>query len=180
MRTVLMTILIHYPPQHLSSTIIIEVGINIRKVDTVRIQETFKQQIVLQWVYLCDTQAVSHYRTCCRTTSWSYNNPQFLTCSTNEVRHNQEVARETHCLHDVQLKVDVLIHILRQRVAISFLGTFVCQVLQILRLKLDAVYLIISTQTVDDFLSFLWWKLILSIFIGSKLLEQVFLGNLLS
>ena len=69
MCTVFMPILIHYPTKHLSTTIIIKVGINIRKVDTVWIQETFKQQIVLQWVYLCDTQAVSHYRTCRRTIS---------------------------------------------------------------------------------------------------------------
>ena len=55
MSTVLVPVLIFYPLQHLTSTIVIEVGIDIRQRDTVRIQETFKQQVVLQRVDLRDS-----------------------------------------------------------------------------------------------------------------------------
>ena len=118
MRTILMPILIHHPSEHFSTTIIIKVGINIRKIDTVWIQETLKQQVIFQWIYLGNTQTVSYHRTCGRTTTRTYNNPQFFTCCTNKVGHYQEVTRETHRLHDMQLKVDMLIDIFRQRITI--------------------------------------------------------------
>ena len=43
-------IFVHNPLQDLSSTVIIEVGINIRKRDTVRIKETLEQKVVLERV----------------------------------------------------------------------------------------------------------------------------------
>ena len=60
MGTILVSILIHHPSQHLASTIVIEVGINIRQVDTVRIQETLKQQVIFQRVNLGNAQSLSH------------------------------------------------------------------------------------------------------------------------
>ena len=54
MGTILVTILIFHPFQHLTAPIVIEVGIDIRERDTVRIEETLKQQIVLQGVDLRD------------------------------------------------------------------------------------------------------------------------------
>ena len=62
--TVLVTVLIHYPAQHLASAVVIEVGIDIRQVHTVWVQETLKQQVVLQRVDLGDSQAICHYGTC--------------------------------------------------------------------------------------------------------------------
>ena len=85
MGTVLMTIFIHHPSQHLTSTIIIEVGINIRKVHTVRVQETLKQQVILQRVYLGNTQTVRHYGTCRRTTSRTYHHAKLFACRLDEV-----------------------------------------------------------------------------------------------
>ena len=63
MGTVLVTVLIHYPAQYLASAVVIEVGIDIRQVHTVRVQETLKQQVVLQRVDLGDSQAICHYGT---------------------------------------------------------------------------------------------------------------------
>ena len=85
MRTVLMTVLIHYPSQHLASTVIIKVGINIRKVHTVWVQETLKQEVVLQWVNLGNAQAVSHHRTCRRSTSRTHHHAEFLARRPDEV-----------------------------------------------------------------------------------------------
>ena len=61
MRTVLMTVLILHPFQHLAAAVIVEVGIDIRQRDTVGIQETLKQQIVFQRVDLRDAQAVCNH-----------------------------------------------------------------------------------------------------------------------
>ena len=55
MRHLFRTIFIGHPLQHLSTSVIIEIHINIRKRDTVRVQETLKQQVVLDWVHLRDT-----------------------------------------------------------------------------------------------------------------------------
>ena len=121
MGTILMTVFILYPFQHSSTSVIIEVGINIRQRDTVWIEETLKQQVVFQRVDLGDAQTVSHYGTCCRTTSWSHHDIQFITCGVDEVLHYQEVTWETHRFHDVQLKAHTVVHFLGNRLAITFL-----------------------------------------------------------
>ena len=72
MGTVLVTVFVFYPFQHPTSSVIVEVGIDIRERDTVRIEETLKQQVVFQRVDLRDTQAVGHHRSGSRTTSWAY------------------------------------------------------------------------------------------------------------
>ena len=73
-----MTILIHHPFQHLSASVVIKVGIDIRQRDTVRVQETLKQQVVFQRVYFRDTQTVSHHTTSSRTTSWPHHYTEFI------------------------------------------------------------------------------------------------------
>ncbi len=60
--------------------------------------------------------------------------------------HDEEVARETHGLHHVELEVHVLIHILGQRIAIKLPGSLVGEVAQVFCLKLDAVYLVVAAQ----------------------------------
>ena len=106
-----MPIFIHNPTKYLSTTIIIEVGINIRKVHTVRIKETLEQQVVFQWVDLSNTQAISHNRTCRRTTTRAYPYAQLFTSGIDEVLHDKEVTRETHRLHNVKLEVYMLLYI---------------------------------------------------------------------
>ncbi len=64
--------------------------------------------------HLRDTQAIGHRRTGSRTTSRTYRHAQLMTGGIDKVLHNQEVSRETHRLHDVQLKVHTLLHLLRQ------------------------------------------------------------------
>ena len=55
MGTVLVTVLIFHPFQHLAAPVVVEVGIDIRERDTVGVEETLKQQVVLQRVDLRDT-----------------------------------------------------------------------------------------------------------------------------
>ena len=96
-----MTILVHNPFQHLTTTIIIKVGINIRQRDTVGVKETLKQQVVFQRVDLGDTQAIGHHATCCRTTTRTHHDAQLIAGRIDEVLHDEKVARETHGLHDM-------------------------------------------------------------------------------
>ena len=127
MGTVLVSVLIHYPLQHLASSIVLEVGIDIRQRDTVGVQETLEQQVVFQRIQLGDSQAISYHTTSGRATSWSYPHIQVLTGRIDKVLHNKEVSRETHRLHDVQLKADAVIHLFIQWLAIYSAGTLVGQ-----------------------------------------------------
>ena len=173
-----MAVLIHHPAEHLAATIIIEVGINIREVHTVGIEETLEQQVILQWVNLRDAQTVGHHRTGSAATARPHPDAKLLTGRVDKVLHYEEVARETHGLHYMKLEVDVLRHILRQRVAIALLGTRIGEVSQIVGLELDAVNLVVPTQTVDDGLRLVRGQRVLAVLVGGELLKQVLLGEL--
>ena len=98
-------IFLGYPTKDFASPVIIEIGIDIGQGDTVRVQETLEQQVVLDRVDLRDAKAIGYSRSRRRSTAWSDRNSQFLTCGPDKILHDQEVARETHGLHDVQLEV---------------------------------------------------------------------------
>ena len=127
-----MAVFLTYPIQHFATSSVVKVSINIGQRNTIRIQETLKQQVVLQWVKVRDSQAVCHHRSCCTTTTRAYTHAQFLSSCANKVHHNQEVTWETHSLHDMQLKFDSLLLLFGQRLAIALMCTFVCQVSQII------------------------------------------------
>ena len=114
MGTVLMPVLVLHPFQHSPAAVIVEVGIDIRQGDTVGIQETLEQQIVLQRVYLRDAQTIGNHRTGSRTTSRADHHAQLVAGRVDKVLNDEEVARETHRLHDVQLETDTLYHLLRK------------------------------------------------------------------
>ena len=168
--TVLVAILIHHPSKHLTSSVIIEVGVDIRKVHTVRVKETLKQQVVFQRVDPGYAQAISHHRSCGRATARTYPYAQIVTCSIDKVLHDKEITWEAHCLHGVKLEVDVLTHIHGHRVAIEFLGSLVCQFSQIVGFKLNAVKFVDTAQQFYLLASFLGWQGILAILVGRKLL----------
>ena len=174
-----MSIFIFYPFQHLTTSVIIEVCIDIRQRYTVGIQETLKQQIILQWVNLRNSQTIGHHTTSCGATSWPHHDIQFITCRVDKVLHDEEVTGEAHRLHDVQFKPDTVLHILRQWLAITAISAFICQFSQIISLELDAVNLIVATQLLNLLLPFLWCQLVLAILITGKLLIQVILRELL-
>ena len=99
-------VLILHPFDDACTAVVVEVGIDIGQRDTVGIEKTFEQQIVLDGVNLGDAETVGHSRTGCRTTARTYADAQLFTAGANEVRHNEEVAGEAHRLHNVQLELD--------------------------------------------------------------------------
>ena len=168
-----MAIFVHHPAQYPSTAIVVEIGVDIGQVDTVWIEETLKKQIIFQGVYLRDAQAISHHRARRRTTSRTYHHVQFLPGSPDEVAYDEEVARETHGLHHVQLKIHPLPHLFWQRVAIKFGGSLVGQFGQIVGLQLDAVYLFVTAQRLYLALPFLWRQGVFPILVRGELLQQL-------
>ena len=79
-RTILMSVLVLHPLQHTAAAVVVEIGINIRQGDTVGIEETLEQQVVLQRVNLRDAQAVGHHAAGSRATSGTYHDAQLLAC----------------------------------------------------------------------------------------------------
>ena len=99
--TVLVPVFVHDPTEHLAASVIVEVGINIREVDTIGIEETLKQQVVFQRVNLCDTQAIGDHRAGGGATARSHPHAELVAGGIDEVLHDEEVTRETHRLHHV-------------------------------------------------------------------------------
>ena len=179
MCTVLMAVLILHPFQYLSSSVVIEVGIDIRQRDTVWVKETLKQQVVFQGVDLCDSQTISHHRTGSRTTSRPNHHSQLIAGRVDKVLHDKEVAGESHRLHDVQFELHSFYHILWYRFAISALCSFIGEFSQIVGLELYAVYLVVASQFLDFLLGIFRWQWVLAVLVGSKLLIELLLGELL-
>ena len=139
MRTVLVAVLVLHPLQHSSSAIVIEVGIYIRQRDAVGVQETLEQQVILQGVYLGDSQTVGHHRAGSRATTRSHHHTQLVAGGIDKVLHDKEVARETHRLHDVKLEAHAVINLRRNGLTIALLGASIGEFCQIVGLELDAV-----------------------------------------
>ena len=126
-------------------------------------------------VYLGDAQAVGHCRTGSRTTSRSHRNAQLRTGSIDEVLHNQEVTRKTHCLHDVQLKDQTLFHFIRQRIAVQPFSPVERQLGKIVGLQFDTVKLVVPSQTLNLSFGGIFIQNNISVLILRKLIKQVFL-----
>ena len=135
----LLAVFLSNPLKHTSASVVVEVNVDIGQGDTVRVKESFEKEVVFDRVDACDFQAVRHGRTCSRSTSWTDPYAEFLTCCTDVVLHDEEVARESHRLHDVKLKIKEFLHALWYWVAVIFLCAVVCKFLQVVRLKFYSV-----------------------------------------
>ena len=178
--TVFCTIFVHHPSEHLASPVIVKVGINIRQRDSVWVQETLKQQVIFQWVYLSYAQAIGNHRAGSRATARADHHTKFVACGVDKVLHNQEVAWETHCLHHMQLKLYAVTHVLRQWVAITLLCTVKRQFAQIISLKFYAVYLVISAKVVDTFHRISLAHHVFPILVRAELLVQILFREFLT
>ena len=172
-RHLVVTILVLHPFEHTSATIVIKVGVDIRERDTVWVKETFEQQVIFHRVDLRDAQTVGHHRAGGRATSRAYHHAQLVPCRVDKVLHDKEVAWETHGLHDVQLKLNAVGHILGYGVAIKSLGSVIGKLRQIVGLKLYAVQLVDATQVLDLLVRLLLGQRVLAVLIGRKLAVEI-------
>ena len=119
--------------QHVGAAVLVEVHIHIRQRDTLRIEESFEQKMIFERVYIRYFKAVRNHRTGGRTSSGAYRYAHFAS-RTDEVPHDEEVARETHPLHGAQLVFEPLCHLLTQIQAVPHPSSLVCQPFQIAEL----------------------------------------------
>ena len=171
----LLAVFLRHPVQHASTAVVVEIHVDIGERDTVGVQETLEQQVVGDRVDLRDSEAVGHGRSGGRTTSRTHRNVQFLTRRPDKVLHDQEVTRETHRLHDVQLEPQPLLLLLGQLLAVTPVGAFERQFGQIIRLELDAVELVVAAQAVDFLVGSLLRHHHVAVLVAREFVEQVLL-----
>ena len=108
MRHVVLAVFLCHPVQHAAAAIIVKVHVNIGQRDTVGVEETLKKEVIFNGIDLRDAETVGHATTSGGATTGTDAHVEFLAGGANEVLHNEEVARETHCLHNMQFKLDAL------------------------------------------------------------------------
>ena len=175
MRHFLRSIFVSNPLQHFSTSVVVEVNVDIGQRDTVGIEETLKKEVVFHGVHHGDAKAISHHRTGGRATAWTHPNAQFIAGGIDIVLHHKEIARESHGFHDVELKFDLLAHMLRQWVAIAHFRPFVCQFCQVVGLELDSVEFVVATQAFDFLLTLLTAEHHVAVLILCELVVEVLL-----
>ena len=109
---------------------VLEIHVDIRHTDTVRIEETLKQELVLDRVQIGNPEAISHNRTRRRTSSRP-DQITHLARGADVILNNQEVIREAHLADSHQLELDTRGLLLVELVAIADGRTLISQVAQI-------------------------------------------------
>ncbi len=161
--------------KHLSATVIIKVHINIRERYTVRIEESFEQQVILDRVDLRDAKTVCHDTSGCRSSSGTYRHSEFAACYIYEVLHNKEVTGKTHGLHYIQLELYTFLKLSGQGRAVTSVGTLVSKFRKIVSLKLYPIKLVISAKLVNLCLSLFRAEHHIAVLILSELIKKLFL-----
>ena len=177
---VVFAIFLRDPVQDAAAAVVVEIDVNIRERDTVRIQETLKQEVIFNRVYLRDAKTVCHGTSRCRATSRSNADVKFFAGGADVVLHDEEVAREAHGLHDVELKVDSLLGLLVQRVSIAFLRPFVGEFAQIVRFEFDAVEFVVAAEFFDFRLPLFSRHDDVAVLVSGEFVEEVFFGESLA
>ncbi len=174
-RHVVLAVLVGDPLQHAAAPVVVEVHVDIGERDAVRVEETLEKQVVFYGVNLRYAQTVSHGTSCRRAAPRAYAHVQLLAGGADIVLHNEEVARETHRLHDVQFKLDAFARLLVKRVAVAACRSLVRQLAEVVGFKLYAVELIVSSELLYLFLSLFPAHHHVAVLVLRELVEEVFL-----
>ena len=98
------TVFVAHVVNHFRSAGLAEVDINIRGAHTLRVQESFENEVEGVGVDVCDFHHIGHQRTGGRTTARAHGNIVVL-CPVNEVCRDEEVAWEAQLVNDAQLVI---------------------------------------------------------------------------
>ena len=126
-------------------------------------------------VNLGNTETVCHCRAGSRATARTYRDTQLGAGCVDKVLYNEEVAWETHGLHDVEFKFEPLLHLLAQGVAITLLGPIKGQFSQVVGFQFDTIQLIVAPQTLDFCIGSLLTEHHLAVLVLGKLIKEVLL-----
>ena len=134
---------------------VLEIHVDIRHRDSVRIQETLEQELVLDRIQVGDSQAVGHNGTRGGTTARA-DHAALRPRSRDVVLHDQEVVRETHSADGLELKVDSLGLLSVKRVTVAFFCALVGYVAEIghrlAELISPVIALLVALSDLDDIL----------------------------
>ena len=175
MRHLLLAVFLRHPVQHAAAAVVVEIDVDIGQRNTVRIEETLEQQVVGDGVDLRDAETVGHGRSGRRASSRTHRDVQFLARRADEILHDEEVARETHRLHDVQLEAQPLLLLLGQMLAVAPVRPLHREFGQVVGLELDAVEFVVSAQLLDLLAPLLFGHDHLSVLVARELVEEVLL-----
>ena len=159
--------------EHLIAAVVIEVDVDIGKRDTVGVEETLEQQIVFDRVDLRDAETIGGGRTGGRTTSRADAHSELVAPGIDEVLHDQKVAGEAHRLHDVELELQPLIDVGRNRISVTFLRAVVGELGEIIGLELDAVKLVVAPESFDFLYRLLFGKHDIPVLVLGELVEEL-------
>ena len=127
----LVAVLLRDPVEHVRTPVIVEVHVDIRHGDTVGVEEALEEEVIADGVDVGDAEAVGYGRPCGRSTPRAYEDAH-ITGGSDEVLHDEEVAREAHARDDAQLKVDTLTYLVGDALfAVLAAGTLVGQMTEI-------------------------------------------------
>ena len=180
MRHVRLAVFATHVVQHFAASAIFEVGIDIRQRDTVGVQESLEQQVVFERVEVGNLQAIRHHRTCRRATARTNRDAKLFARRTDIVAHDEEVTRETHGLHHMQLELDAFDLFLGEVLAITFMRTIPSQFRQIVGFEFDTIESIVASHLLHLLLPFLLAHDDIAMLVAGELIEEVFLGVLLA
>ena len=129
LRHLVAAVFLHDIVDHLLTTFIVEVGIDIGHGLPVGVQETFEQQPVLDRIDVRDADAIGHHTAGGRSATRSDEYAQ-LPAGLDEIGYDQKVAGESHRPDREQFEAQPFID-LRRDLAVSLLGALPGQVLQV-------------------------------------------------
>src|SRR5690625_74154 len=101
-----------------TTTVILNIYVEVRHRHTLWVEEALEQQLVLKWVKFRDLHSVCHDATGTTTASGSEQDTTLL-APANEVRNDEEVTGEAHVADDVHLVLGTLDNLLRQDCAVT-------------------------------------------------------------
>ena len=134
---------------------ILEIDIYIRHRDSVRIQETLEQELVLDRIQVGDSQAIGHHGASRGTTAWPHH-AALRPRSRDVVLHDQEVVREAHTADGLELEVYPLGLLGGQSLPITSFGSLVGDVAEIghrlAELVATVIALLVALSDLDDIL----------------------------
>ena len=136
-RDVVGAVLVHDPGEDAIAPGVVEVHVDVRHRDAVGIQEALEEQVVGDGVDVGDPQAVGDDAPGGGTSAGA-DDDAHLACGGDEVLHDEEVAGKAHVADGLQLEAQALLDFRRHAAGPAALRPGAREVLEVVRLVLDA------------------------------------------
>ena len=151
-RHFLLAVFLGDPVEDFVSSLIVEIDIYIGQGDTVGVEETLEQEVVLEGIDVGDFQAVGHHGTGRGSTSRTHGDAH-AAGRRDEVLHDEEVAGEAHVAHHTELELDALQYLGIDGVAVPLHRALHSELVQVVGLQLDTIDALQTAQLLDTALA---------------------------